>query len=160
MKKLTYYTALFFIAIAAVSCNKVDNYAAPSSTITGSTVDEATGQTLQTDSAAPISVGIDGQISQNGIPLGQVEVTDFADPSLLTREAGVYFRNPDSNANPQRPATADIEQGKTESSNAQPAENGARMITLMRHFEMLQHAVKLANDMNREAIEEVARVSS
>lgn len=49
MKKLTYYTALFFIALAAASCSKVDNYAAPSSTITGSTVDEVTGKTVQTE---------------------------------------------------------------------------------------------------------------
>jgi hypothetical protein len=49
MKKLSFYTALFFVAMAAVSCNKVDNYAPPSSTITGSTIDEVTGKTLQTE---------------------------------------------------------------------------------------------------------------
>src|ERR1700744_6213428 len=49
MKKLSFYTALFFVAIAAVSCAKVDNYAPPSSTINGSTIDEVTGQTLQTE---------------------------------------------------------------------------------------------------------------
>jgi hypothetical protein len=31
------------------SCNKTDNYAPPSSTITGSTVDEGTGETVQTE---------------------------------------------------------------------------------------------------------------
>jgi flagellar basal body rod protein FlgG len=116
------------------------------------------GQTLQTQSTGPLHVGIDGQVSQDGIPLGQIEVTNFADPSMLTREAGVYFRNPDPNANPPRPSTADVQQGKTESSNALPAENGARMISLMRHFEMLQHAIKLGSEMSRAAVEEVAKV--
>lgn len=48
MKKLIYYTAsLLVVAISA--CNKVDNYPAPSSTLTGSTLDETTGKTVQTE---------------------------------------------------------------------------------------------------------------
>jgi hypothetical protein len=31
---------------------------------------------------------------------------------------------------------------------------------IMRHFEMLQRAVKIGADMNKQAIEEVARVGS
>ncbi len=55
-------------------------------------------------------------------------------------------------------AAVQVYQGKTESSNAAPAESVARMISLMRHFEMLQHAIKIGADMNRQAIEEVAKV--
>jgi len=49
MKKLFYYTALCLVIIAGNSCNKIDNYPAPSSTITGSTIDEGTGNTVQTE---------------------------------------------------------------------------------------------------------------
>jgi hypothetical protein len=49
MKKLFYYTAFCLVIVAGNSCSKVDNYAAPSDTITGSTVDEGTGNTLQTE---------------------------------------------------------------------------------------------------------------
>jgi hypothetical protein len=48
MKKLFYYTALCLV-IAGSSCSKVDNYPAPSDTINGSTVDEGTGSTIQTE---------------------------------------------------------------------------------------------------------------
>jgi len=49
MKKIFYYTA-FCLAVAAFSsCSKVDNYAPPSSTLSGSTVDEGTGEGLQTE---------------------------------------------------------------------------------------------------------------
>ena len=48
MKKL-FYTALCLVVIAGSSCSKIDNYPAPSDTITGSTIDEATGATLQTE---------------------------------------------------------------------------------------------------------------
>jgi len=53
-----------------------------------------------------------------------------------------------------------VYQGKLESSNTGPAEAAARMVTLLRNFEMLQRAVKIGGEMEREAVEEVARVAS
>ncbi len=47
--KTIFYSVLCLVAIAASSCSKVDNYAPPSSTITGSTIDEGTGKTVQTE---------------------------------------------------------------------------------------------------------------
>jgi Protein of unknown function (DUF3823) N-terminal domain/Domain of unknown function (DUF3823_C) len=49
MKKPLYYIALCLVIAAGTSCSKIDNYPAPSETLTGSTVDEVTGQTLQTE---------------------------------------------------------------------------------------------------------------
>src|ERR1700761_745226 len=49
MKKIFYYTAFCLAIVAGTSCSKIDNYPAPSDTITGSTVDEGTGNTLQTE---------------------------------------------------------------------------------------------------------------
>ena len=49
MKKRLYYIAFGLIAIAASSCSKLDNYPAPSNTITGETVDAGTGNTVQTE---------------------------------------------------------------------------------------------------------------
>ncbi|TDX00331.1 DUF3823 domain-containing protein [Dinghuibacter silviterrae] len=43
--KRYYIVALLFCA----ACNKIDNYPAPSCTIAGSTIDEVTGQTVQTE---------------------------------------------------------------------------------------------------------------
>jgi flagellar basal-body rod protein FlgF len=118
------------------------------------------GQTLQTQSASPLQVGPDGQVVQDGSPIGQLELAAFKDSSQLSRSAGAYFQNADTKANPVSPAIAQVFQGKTESSNAAPAESAARMISLMRHFEMLQHAIKIGTEMNRQAIEQVARVGS
>ena len=118
------------------------------------------GQTVQTQSASPLQVGSDGQILQDGNQLGQLEVVSFQDPAQLSRTAGTYFQNPNSQTNPASAASAQVLQGQVESSNAAPAEAAARMISLMRHFEMLQHAIKIGTDMNRQAVEEVARVGS
>ena len=118
------------------------------------------GQTLQTQSASPLQVGPDGQVLQDGNQLGQLELVSFKDPAQLARTAGTYFQNPDAQANPAAASSAQVLQGQVESSNAAPAEAAARMISLMRHFEMLQHAIKIGTDMNREAVEEVAKVGS
>ena len=53
-----------------------------------------------------------------------------------------------------------VAQGKLESSNASPTESAARMVMVLRNFEMLQKAVKIGADMNRQAVEEVAKVGS
>lgn len=115
------------------------------------------GQTLQTQSSSPLRVQPDGQIQQDGSSLGQLELADFKDTSQLAKQAGAYFQS----SSAASPATAtQIFQGKVESSNAAPAEAAARMVTLLRHFEMLQRAVKIGTEMNRQATEEVARVGS
>ena len=117
-------------------------------------------QTLQTQSSDPITVSTDGQVTQSGAALGQLELANFQDPNRLTKFASNYFAPDDANEGPDAPATAQVLQGRAEASNATPAEATARMITLLRHFEMLQHAVKIGVDMNKQSVEEVARVSS
>lgn len=117
-------------------------------------------QTLKTQSNDPITVSPDGQVSQSGTTLGQLELANFQDPNRLTKFAATYFAPDDPANGPDAPATAQVLQGKTEASNATPAEASARMITLLRHFEMLQHAVKIGADMNQQSVQEVAKVSA
>jgi flagellar basal-body rod protein FlgF len=115
------------------------------------------GQTLQTQSASPLQVQPDGQISQDGGTLGQLELADFKDPSQMNKFAGAYFQA----SSGATPATgAQVYQARLESSNAAPAEAAARMVTLLRNFEMLQHAVKTGDEMNRQSVEEIAKVGS
>ncbi len=117
-------------------------------------------QTLTTVSADPINVSHDGQISQGGAVLGQLEVSNFQDPNRLVKFASTYFAPADPTQGPDAASTAQVIQGRAESSNAAPAEATARMITLLRHFEMLQHAVKIGAEMNKQSVEEVARVAA
>ena len=49
-------------------------------------------------------------------------------------------------------------QGKVENSNVAPAESAVRLVDLMRQYEMLQKAVSVSADMNKQAIDQVARV--
>lgn len=118
------------------------------------------GQTLQLQSTSPIQVSPDGQILQDGNALGQLEIVNFSDPTRLAKAAAAYFQTPDASVKPVAATNAQVFQGKVETSNAAPAEAAARMVSLLRTFEMLQKAVKIGTDMNRQALEEVARVGS
>ncbi len=126
----------------------------------GYSVQLAGGQTLQLQSATPIQVAPDGQVSQDGQTLGQIALVDFTDPSQLAKAAAAYFQPPDQGIKPTAATNAQIFQGNLETSNASPAESAVRMVSLLRNFEMLQKAAKIGADMNRQAIEEVARVGS
>jgi flagellar basal body rod protein FlgG len=130
-------------------------------TAEGYAVRQVGGQPVQLQGNSPIEVSPQGEITQDGQQIGQLELDSFSDPNQLVKNAASYFENPD----PQsiKPAVAtdvQVSQGKLETSNSSPAESAARMVSLLRHFEMLQHAVKIGTEMNKQAIEEVARVTS
>ena len=130
-------------------------------TSVGYSVRLSDGQPVTLDPNSALVISADGTGSQNGAALGQLQLVDFADPSLLEKAAGTNFQSPDpQKVAPQAATNVQVTQGKLESSNASSTESAARMVTLLRHFEMLQKAVKIGADMNRQAIEEVAKVGS
>ena len=118
------------------------------------------GSTLETSSSSPLQVTSDGQISQNGNVVGQLELTEFKDPTQLNKSAAAYFSSPGAQSGAAPATGTAVHQGEIESSNAQPAEAAARMVSLLRNFEMLQKAVKIGTDINNQAIEQVAKVGS
>ncbi len=118
------------------------------------------GQALQMQSTDPIQIQADGQVLQDGNALGQLQLVKFADSSQLTKLHAGYFQTPGPQLTPTPATDVQVNQGKLESSNTGPAESAVKMISLLRHFEMLQHAIKIGTDMNRQAVEEVAKVGS
>jgi len=130
-------------------------------TAEGYPVREAGGQPVQLVGTGTITVGSQGEISQSGQPIGQLEIDSFSDPNELAKAANGYFENLDPRTiTPAVATNVQVYQGKLESSNSSASESAARMVSLLRHFEMLQHAVKIGADMNKQALEEVARVTS
>lgn len=135
----------------------------PDGTLTsaeGYAVRMSDGQNLQADPALPLEIKPDGQVLQNGNAIGQLEVTEFKDATQLSKRGTSYFVSPGPQAGGAPALNTRVNQGQVESSNAQPAEAAARMVSLLRNFEMLQKAVKIGNEMNSQAIEQVAKVGS
>jgi flagellar basal-body rod protein FlgF len=125
----------------------------------GYAVRDASGQPIQTQSQAPIEVGADGSLTQSGETLGQLQIVDFQDRSALQKLGYSYFSVNDPKIQPISAPDTTVQQGKVENSNVAPAESAVRLVGLMRQFEMLQKAITITTDMNKQALTEVARVS-
>jgi flagellar basal body rod protein FlgG len=110
------------------------------------------------DPAKPVEVTGDGTVRQDGADLGRVDLVDFDDRSALKKVGGAYFKV-DASTVARAAAGAQVQQGSLENANFPVAESAVRLVGVMRQFEMLQRAMSLGADMNRRAVEEVARVS-
>jgi flagellar basal-body rod protein FlgG len=102
----------------------------------------------------------DGSVLQDGQVLGVLSLADWPKPDALEKQGGVYFRLTDPSRQPASPTGIEVLQGKLESSNAGPAEAAVQLVGVLRQFEMLQKAISLGAEMNRKAVEEVARVNA
>ena len=97
------------------------------------------GQAIQLPGTGPIQVSPQGEVTQDNQAIGQLEIDSFSDANQLTKSAATYFENPDSlSMTPAVASNVQVTQGKLETSNSSPAESATRMISLFRHFEMLQ----------------------
>ena len=108
---------------------------------------------------APIEITPDGNVSQQGQSLGTIQPVDFSSRSAINKQGANYFALADANARPAA-SNARVYQGRLEDSNAGGAEGAIRLVGIMRQFEMLQRAAKIGADMDRQAVEQVARVTS
>src|SRR5579863_3405082 len=116
------------------------------------------GQPVKTtDTGQPLQVAMDGSVIQNGQQLGQVHLVDFKDPASLSKQGNNYYQNVSGKA-PVDATEAQVYQGRVEASNVSAAHGAVRLVNVTRQFEMMQKAISIANDMNKEAIEQVAKV--
>jgi flagellar basal body rod protein FlgG len=120
----------------------------------------AGGQSITLNPNAPIEISPDGTIRQSGAVAGQLEIVDFPSSTALSKQGNNYLRAVDPSGAPTPAAGATVEQGRLESSNAAAGESAVRLVSVMRQFEMLQKALTLGGEMNRRAVEEVAKVGS
>jgi flagellar basal-body rod protein FlgF len=127
-------------------------------TADGYAVRSSAGAGLRLDSARALTVSADGTIRQDGNALAQLEIVDFT--GGLAKQGKAYFRIADPMVRPAAPARVAVEQGKLEASNTGSADAAVRLVSVMRQFEMLQKAVSAGAEMNRQAVQEVARVGS
>jgi flagellar basal body rod protein FlgG len=126
-------------------------------TAEGYSVRGAGGSPVMLASDRATDIATDGTISQDGSVVGKLEIVDFNSTDGVVKQGNNYFRV--AGAAPSA-ASASVEQGKLEASNTGSAESAVRLVSVMRQFEMLQKAVSLGAEMNRAAIEQVARVGN
>jgi len=115
------------------------------------------GQPFLANTAQPIEVSRDGEITQAGKSLGRIKMAEFSSTAGLTKQGNNYFQN-NTALEPGNAADTQIYQGKIEESNVSASHGAVRIVGLMRQFEMMQKAISISNDMGRKAIEDVAKV--
>lgn len=120
------------------------------------------GKPITIDPAADIAIGKDGTVSQGGQTRGRFEVDQIPTPAdAIAKLGNSYFSlNLAAASVPPKPGQdTDVLQGRLEQSNVTVSDSTIRLIAVMRQFEMLQKALNIGTQMNKEAIQEVARVS-
>ncbi len=116
------------------------------------------GAPVTLQSNGPLQVNAQGDLAQDGQPLGRLALALFEDPQAVNKQGSNYFYLTDTQARTAA-STAEVQQGHLEDSNTGPAEGAVQLVNVMRQFEMLQKALTLGEEMNKRAVEEVARVS-
>lgn len=124
----------------------------------GYPVRDTQGAALMLQPTRPLEISGDGTITQDGVVAGKLELVDFTSTAGLSKQGSTYFRISDPALRPTAAPGTTLEQGHLESSNTGSAEAAVRLLGVMRQFEMLQKAVSLGGEMNKRAIEEVAKV--
>jgi flagellar basal-body rod protein FlgG len=124
----------------------------------GYAVRSSSGTPVALDGSKVVEFAADGTIRQDGTLMGRLEIADFTSMASLRKQGSNYFRTDDGSLKPVAPSGTLVEQGKLEASNTGSAEAAVRLVSVMRQFEMLQKAVNLGTEMDRRAVEEVAKV--
>ncbi len=124
----------------------------------GYPVRDPQGAPLTVQGTRPLEISSDGTVTQDGVVVGKLEIVDFTSTAGLSKQGSNYFRVTDPAVLPGAASGTTVEQGHLEASNTGTAESAVRLVSVMRQFEMLHKAVTLGAEMNKKAIEEVAKV--
>jgi flagellar basal body rod protein FlgG len=118
------------------------------------------GKPITVDPAQPVVIDKTGVVLQGGQDIAQIEIGGIDDPAQALGKLGTsYFGLRFSAAKPGLAKDAEVVQGTLEQSNVPAADSAVRLVSIMRQFEMLQKAITVGAEMNRQSIEEVAKVS-
>lgn len=113
------------------------------------------GRPIAVNPERPIEIDKSGVVKQDGQELGQIELSGFQNAALdLSKLGASYFA---SSKAPAPSIETSIRQGAVEQSNVPVTDGAVRLIDVMRQFEMLQRAMSVGAEMNKRAIDEVAR---
>ena len=106
----------------------------------------------------PIEVTASGEVFQARKLVASLQISAAKDKVKLRKQGASNFLADEANLQPAR--GVQVHQGKLETANVAPAESAVKLVTVMRQFESLQRALSLGNEMNKRAVEEVAKVGA
>lgn len=118
------------------------------------------GKPITVDPMQSIDIAKDGTLSQGGQTVGQIEIAQPASPSDSLKKLGnTYFALIDKDGAAPVATDTEVLQGQVEQSNVPVADSAVKLVSVMRQFEMMQKAINLGTEMNKQMISEVAKPS-
>lgn len=115
------------------------------------------GKPIQVDANATFSIAKTGQVMQNGAAVGVLAVLSPDSQDGMIKRGGAYLVAADSTK--MLPSTdAEVLQGKVESSNVEATQASVQLVGMLRQFEVMQRAMRIAGEMGKQAVEQVAKV--
>jgi len=121
------------------------------------------GRPVTVDPTLAVTIAKDGTVKQGGQDLGQIEIAQPASPADSLKKLGsTYFALVDKNsadATTSNSPDTEVLQGQIEQSNVPVTDAAVKLVSVMRQFEMMQKAINLGTEMNKQAISEVAKPS-
>jgi flagellar basal-body rod protein FlgF len=120
-------------------------------------LDAGGGEILVDLEKGPVSIGLDGTMTQGDEQVGKLGMFDFANAGALAKAGDNLFRNV-SNLQPQPAEAARLRQGMLEGSNVKPVLEITRMVEVSRAYEQTAKMMESEADLSRRAVERLGRV--
>ncbi len=112
------------------------------------------------DPAQAIDIDQDGVVSQGGQEVGQIEIDTIDTPQSKLKKLGTSYFALTGTTVPKPADATEVRQGMLEQSNVPASDQAVRLVSIMRQFEMLQRAAKIESEMDQQAVQQVAKVTS
>jgi len=103
-----------------------------------------------------ITVADDGNISQDGVTIGQLGLARFDTLSVLSKDGDGLYRNA-SNASPIDATGAQVRQGMLEGSNVNPLVEITQLIEISRAYERATKMIDNVQELSRRSVERLGR---
>ena len=105
-----------------------------------------------------ITVAQDGNISQNGVTIGQMGLARFDTLSVLSKDGDGLYRNR-SNAAPLDATGVQVRQGMLEGSNVNPLVEITQLIEINRAYERATKMIENVTDLSRRSVERLGKAA-
>jgi flagellar basal-body rod protein FlgG len=105
-----------------------------------------------------LEISDDGNVSVDGLNVGQLLIVRFDDPGVLVKSSSSLFSLGDAFVQPANDSESVIRQGFLERSNVSSIEELVDMIVAMRIYESDQKAIQVQDDTLGRAVNDLGRV--
>lgn len=125
-------------------------------TADGDYVLDTQNRRIQLNTLIDSEIGSDGTITQDGVAVAKIQVTDFEDYNYLEKYGETYYRPVEGAKTTQ--ADAEVKSGYLEMSNVQVVSEMVNLISITRAYESNQKIIQTYDDTLEVAVTQLGRI--